>query len=517
MAPTTKKAKQQTVPTQHTTGLLDYLKKVLPRRALQELYMEPERGPFVCRAVLQQLSGTAQQVVMRLHCTGGNFPKVGCESWLLASEGTAVLEELLSWALIQKPTGDTIALTLPFAKGLKESICSLDASPWTPLTQNQLESLAADSPSKLKARSPVTLEQLEVYTQEQWDAVLHFLVGTVGRKEPPPAMVSFLLQTGLMQTDPEYKGANKDNAPLVITESGYDFMLQDSHQQVWHFVVQYLQTLAQHDLDNDADIRKEALLLLVALSFAKIGQPYPSSSVSKKCRTMIKDFSHFGLLYTRKYGKSTVFFPTRIATQLGGSSSSSTVFSLSTKALEMSLSAPNPQNSSHLAIIVQTNFQLCAYTTSELHVSMLGLFCDLGTIRRLPNVVFMHITRDSVKSAFHLGIKARQILRFLEKHAHPRLRNQGDNGEPPIPDNVVDQIWLWDREMTRIRFTKVYKHECVLGTEEYQAVVEHAKETGAYKWSSQRNQHVLLDYSYVDAMEKFVRKWRAERYQNQHS
>ena len=28
----------------------------------------------------------------------------------------------------------------------------------------------------------------------------------------------------------------------------------------------------------------------------------------------------------------------------------------------------------HIAIIVQTNFQVCAYTTSSLHVSMLGLF-----------------------------------------------------------------------------------------------------------------------------------------------
>ncbi len=54
---------------------------------------------------------------------------------------------------------------------------------------------------------------------------------------------------------------------------------------------------------------------------------------------------------------------------------------------------------SRLAIIVQTNFQICAYTKSELHVSMLGLFCDETQYRRLPNVCF----RDSVKSAFQLG------------------------------------------------------------------------------------------------------------------
>ena len=65
---------------------------------------------------------------------------------------------------------------------------------------------------------------------------------------------------------------------------------------------------------------------------------------------------------------------------------------------------------SRLAIIVQTNFQICAYTTSELHVSMLGLFCDETQYRRLPNVCFFKITRDSVKSAFQFGIGAGQVI-----------------------------------------------------------------------------------------------------------
>ena len=56
------------------------------------------------------------------------------------------------------------------------------------------------------------------------------------------------------------------------------------------------------------------------------------------------------------------------------------MWSWSSKALESALAHPRPHDSSHLAIIVQTNFQLCTYTTSELHVSMLGLFCDVQTI-----------------------------------------------------------------------------------------------------------------------------------------
>lgn len=215
--------------------------------------------------------------------------------------------------------------------------------------------------------------------------------------------------------------------------------------------------------------------------------------------------SHFGLVYTKKVAKTTIFYPTRIASQLAGVSSQTTIYSLSTKALEASIADPSPKESSHLAIIVQTNFQLCAYTTSELHVSMLGLFCDVGTIRRLPNVVFMHISRDAVKSAFNLGITAKQILTFLEKHAHPKLRVPGQS---PIPGNVVDQIWLWDREMSRVKFQKVYQHECLLGQSEYEAVLEEAKRIHAHVWSSSSRQKLLLSYDHIETMQYFVQKWR---------
>lgn len=225
---------------------------------------------------------------------------------------------------------------------------------------------------------------------------------------------------------------------------------------------------------------------------------------------MVKDLALFGLLYTRKIGKSTLFYPTRVAMQLVGVQADNTtdaaaVWSLSSKALESALAHPTPHDSSHLAIICQTNFQLCAYTTSELHVSMLGLFCEVQTIRRLPNVVFMTISRDSVKSAFSLGIQARQILRFLEKHSHPKLRASGS----PVPGNVVDQIWLWDRELSRVTFNQVYQHQCLMPGE-YRAVQQHARDSGAHAWSSDRRQQLLIRYNHVEKVQHFAQQWRAQ-------
>jgi transcription initiation factor TFIIH subunit 4 len=126
------------------------------------------------------------------------------------------------------------------------------------------------------------------------------------------------------------------------------------------------------------------------------------------------------------------------------------------RALEESLAAPVPSRS-HLAIVVQTNFQVVCYTRSKLHISTLGLFCDVTTFRKLPNVIFFHITRDSIRSAFRLGVLADQILRFLHVHAHPMLRN-GD--QPSVPSNVTDQILLWDKERHRVVMDEV-SSQCV--------------------------------------------------------
>jgi transcription initiation factor TFIIH subunit 4 len=286
-------------------------------------------------------------------------------------------------------------------------------------------------------------------------------------------------------------------------------MLQDNTQQVWHFVMQYLKSMETHT--KAKELQKEVLLVLICLSFSRFGECYLAASLSKDGRVIMKDLALFGLLYVKKIGKTSIFYPTRIAMELVGnldygSSGSGGMWSLSSKALESALALPRPHDSSHLAIICQTNFQLCAYTTSELHVSMLGLFCDVQTIRRLPNVVFMTITRDSVKAAFSLGIQAQQILRFLEKHAHPKLR-QGTASA--IPGNIVDQIYLWDQERHRLGWAEVFIHQCMLHGE-FEAVKNFAMGIEAHVWSSESRNQLYLKCEHSEVVEKFVQTWRAK-------
>jgi transcription initiation factor TFIIH subunit 4 len=350
-----------------------------------------------------------------------------------------------------------------FFHGVKLSITSLNSTPWAELTPAEQKShyrarleKHKETGKKLPAPPP-TLSELEMYTQSRWDSVLHYLVGS-DYESPPAVVVHFLEKTGLMQEDTEFKNSSTSDAPppLVITSKGYEFMLQDVHVQLWSFIVEYLATLESHPKCNE--IRKEALLFLICLSYCRVGSAYPASSLSEYGKILMKDFSQFGLLFVYKLSSSmTLFFPTRVAvnliavgcntaihTSIGGEKmklqSQHSILapsSASTRALEVALASSDPSSSPHLAIIVQTNFQLCAYTTSELHISMvctttpllfcitlcyevisalmilflllidkLGLFCEISTYRRLPNVIFFRITRDSIKSAFRLGISS---------------------------------------------------------------------------------------------------------------
>lgn len=489
----------------------------LPKSSLLELYQDDSRGRFVCRAVLQRLPETSQQIVVRLSCVGGSFPQSAVQIWVRSKNAKRNMAELVTWAIIEPPEGtDSITLTPEFYKGLRDSLHSLDASPWNALTEAQmlyLEQEASKATGKAVKFPAMTPEDLERYTQTQWDAVLHYLVGTPNLQvQPNPAVTHFLLQTNLMQADPDYKGSDPDDSPLVITQKGYDFMLQDNAQQVWHFVVQYLQSIESHE--KAQALKREALLVLICLSFARFGECYSAASLSKDGRVIMKDLALFGLLYVKRVGKTSIFYPTRIAMQLvgndGGGGASSTggggMWSWSSKALEAALAHPLPGDSSHLAIIAQTNFQLCAYTTSELHVSMLGLFCDVHTIRRLPNGVFMSITRDSIKAAFALGIQAQQILRFLEKHAHPKLRTGTTS---PVPPNIVDQIFLWDRERHRVTWNEVFMHQCML-LGEFQAVKRYCLDLHAHAWSSEGRNQLFIKYEQAERVQTFVRQWRAE-------
>lgn len=182
------------------------------------------------------------------------------------------------------------------------------------------------------------------------------------------------------------------------------------------------------------------------------------------------EFSHLGIIY-RASPQSPRFYPTQIAVNIIIGSGTAThklkslnsltpEYSEDTSPLTSSAIPPNDSGSSTtqasatpltnisgLELIVETNFQVVAYFTSDLHLAMLSLFVDNRDLVRLPNMALGSITRDSIKSALKMGIKASQIINFMKIHTHSNFSHR----QPLIPENVTDQIKLWESERYRLK------------------------------------------------------------------
>ena len=108
------------------------------------------------------------------------------------------------------------------------------------------------------------------------------------------------------------------------------------------------------------------------------------------------------------------------------------------------------------------------------------------------------ITRDSVKAAFAQGIKARQILRFLKMHAHPKVVEEEDT----VPSNVEDQIWLWEKELTRVQATPCYKIQCP-DLETLNEVERYAKKLNGQLFKSERTFVNYVEFRVAESVNRY--------------
>jgi transcription initiation factor TFIIH subunit 4 len=84
--------------------------------------------------------------------------------------------------------------------------------------------------------------------------------------------------------------------------------------------------------------------------------------------------------------------------------------------------APNPDNEENQEqfIVVETNYRIYAYTSSDLHYAIINLFSEV--MYRFPFMVVAQMSRDSVQQAAGVGIQAKQILHYLRTSSHPTCR-----------------------------------------------------------------------------------------------
>ncbi|GEQ67792.1 hypothetical protein JCM33374_g1457 [Metschnikowia sp. JCM 33374] len=348
---------------------------------------------------------------------------------------------------------------------------------------------------------------LDKFASQKWETILHFMVGSELPAVPSRSVLSLLKSGGLME------GSGASAASLKITNSGFQFLLQDVNIQIWTILLEYL-NLTQ-DLHMDP---VDVLNFIFILGSLELGKAYSVSSLSDTQLSMLPDLRDYGLVYQRSEGSSR-FYPTRLATTL---TSESTGLQTPAMAVDRAVhdaeakeSAPATVETTNSGqIVLETNFKLYAYTNSPLEIAILNLFVSLKI--RFANMVIGQLTRESIRNALYNGITADQIIRFLETHAHSQMRvlakekldkkiefdashNINTAGGAPqskssdsgvsqhkleiLPPNVVDQIRLWQLELDRIQTFDGYLFKDFKNQNEYDVLCNYATEVGVLLWS----------------------------------
>lgn len=269
------------------------------------------------------------------------------------------------------------------------------------------------------------------------------------------------------------------------------------------------------DLDNE-----EVLSLLFTLCFCELGKGYSISALTENQRAVIATMVPLGLIFMpTALDEETIpelFYPTRTAISL---LISDNIGAVGATAGDCKMGGSSSQQHSvqsadvsDFTIVVETNRQVIAHTASDLHIAMLENFMEVRL--RMPNMVLCHITRDRAKSAYRMGITAKQICDFLRSHADPLVLD-ASRTKSAIPDNVTDQLVLWELENKRMKMhpedghgdPAVYVDLSVLQditVAQFRSIVRYLERLGMCLWHGEEMLQIVVSTEGFDQLQSFV-------------
>ncbi|KAI8385351.1 Transcription factor Tfb2 (p52) C-terminal domain [Nakaseomyces glabratus] len=350
----------------------------------------------------------------------------------------------------------------------------------------------------------VNLAVLDEYAATKWETILHFMVGTPMAKMPSENVLNLLKHSKLMEEVP-------DSSEFMITNEGFQFLLQEVNSQIWSLLLQYLKLAESLHMDP-----VHVLNFIFMLGALETGKAYSTENLSETQLKMLLDMRDYGLVF-QKTSNPNIFYPTRLAQMLTSDTKSMRTAS---GAMESVLNKPDDAAKStddkydslegkaediqDGALIIETNFKLYSYCNSPLQIAILSLFVHLKS--RFANMVAGQITRESIKRALINGITADQVIAYLESHAHPQMRRLAEeklqkkleldpNCKDPLqvlPPTVVDQIKLWQLELDRVLTYEGSLYIDFDTAQDFNMLCKYAQDIGALLWKDDRKRKLFV-------------------------
>lgn len=151
-------------------------------------------------------------------------------------------------------------------------------------------------------------------------------------------------------------------------------------------------------------------------------------------------------------------------------------------------------------MVVETNFRMYAYSTSKLHCEILRLFARIEY--QLPNLIVGAMTKESLYNAFENGITADQIVSFLQQNAHPRVAER----VPAVPENVTDQIRLWESDLNRVEMTPAQLYDEFPSKDLFEAACDFAREYGGLLYEDSKRMRLVIKAELHNDMREYLRR-----------
>ncbi|CAK9152517.1 unnamed protein product [Ilex paraguariensis] len=161
-----------------------------------------------------------------------------------------------------------------------------------------------------------------------------------------------------------------------------------------------------------------------------------------------------------------------------------------------------------------------AYSTSKLHCEILRLFSRYATIlfQICHSGKLSSIWKENISSRTSLleqlkkkictrllkmaSLQTRQIISFLQQNAHPRVAER----VPSVPENVTDQIRLWESDLNRIEMTAAHLYDEFPSREVFEAACDFAQEYGGQLWMDSKSMRVIVKAEILTNMKEFLRR-----------
>ncbi|XP_050215235.1 general transcription and DNA repair factor IIH subunit TFB2 [Mercurialis annua] len=430
----------------------------LPAMKLDKLYA----NPFICQAILRSLPPLAKKYVVQMLYIDGPVLAKTLEEWLLpdgASKHKVAIDRLIQLRIfseIDRKKEISYKLNLTFQSNLQKYIINGGILPREPMASN------------ITVRLP-TPEELEAYALGQWECFLLHLLNS-GQAEKTTNFSSSMIkifQRGLL--------SQRDREAPRLTESGFQFLLMDTNAQLWYIIREYISNSEERGIDS-ADM----ISFLLELSFHMTGEAYNMITFTEVQRNMLKDLADLGLVKLQQGRKESWFIPTKLATNLSVSLTDSSSRKLG-------------------FVVVETNFRIYAYSSSKLHCEIMRLFSRVEY--QLPNLIVGAITKESLYTAFENGITAEQIISFLQQNAHSRVAER----MPSVPENVTDQIRLWESDMNRVEMTPAHLYDEFPSRDVFEAACNFAREWNGLLWEDSKKMWMAVKAEIHLNMREYLR------------